>query len=198
MILMIMKECLMSNRSNIQKYTVYGSIGCILLYTWFHTGAVLQSFSNVYPVGYIAAAGIELAIVAMSFEIGQRKRDGNGYGLQVFVLVAVLAVSALANIYEGYSVTNGSKLSFTIFNIDVVFPLVLVVSTGLLSIIVFALSEIVSSNVKIENSSKENKPQLLELVKAKLTASQIAEQLDVSRATVYNRLKKLGLKLETQ
>jgi len=180
---------------------------CILLYTWFHTGAVLQSYIDVWPVGYIAAIGIELSIVGMSLEIGWLRHQKKNASTQIAILVAVLAVSALANIYEGYKVSTDNQLEVVLMDYNLVLPIVLIVSTGLLSIIAFALSEMVSSTVEdtvklfgTKHQTKEDKPtkedrhKLIPELKG-ASAEQLADRFRVSQATIYNDLKELGISL---
>lgn len=115
---------------------------CLLLYTWWHTGALLARYSPWF-IGYPAAFGIELAVVSLSFRIGQARHAKFFY----FVLVAAVIVSALANVAEGFYTVKGVALTTaTIDRLDALQWIIAIAATGLISLIVLALAEIVGSD----------------------------------------------------
>jgi len=126
------------------------SLVALLLYTWTHTGALLARYIEPDKVGYICAFGVELAVVSLSLRIGDLRRSGQTSGLFVGVLVAVLVVSALANIAEGYAAMyDGQLLTLDrIHTLDRLQALFGLSATGLISVIVFALSDIIGSDVR--------------------------------------------------
>ncbi len=120
----------------------------LLAYTFVHTGATLAQYINPAWVGYMAAFGIELSIVSLSLRIGDLHKQGQKAGFFYSVLVTTLLVSAIANISEGFNVNQGVSLSLdTVSRVDIIQAIVGLVSTGLIPLIVFALSEIVGSDV---------------------------------------------------
>lgn len=131
---------------------VFGAVSLValLLYTWTHTGALLARYVEPDKVGYICAFGVELAVVSLSLRIGDLRRSGQTAGLFVGVLVAVLVVSALANIAEGYAAMyDGQLLTLDrIHTLDRLQALFGLSATGLISVIVFALSDIIGSDVR--------------------------------------------------
>ena len=126
----------------------------LLSYTFVHTGNLLASYVSPQFVGFMAAFGIELSIVGLSMRIGELKRLGLSYRFFVFTLVAVVAVSALANIAEGFHVKFGEALTVINWNkLDVVQIVVSIAATGLISLVTLALSEIVGQDVATAQKS---------------------------------------------
>ncbi|MBK9496834.1 MAG: hypothetical protein IPO08_20475 [Xanthomonadales bacterium] len=120
----------------------------VLLYNWTHTGGLLASYVKPEFVGYIAAAGIELAVVGLSLRIDEMRRAQADATFHVGTLAAVVIVSALANIAQGYLVKFGTELtSANIGRLDAVQVVVSLAATGLLSLVVFALSEVVGHDI---------------------------------------------------
>lgn len=132
----------------------------LLTYTFVHTGGLLSEYVEPYQVGYIAAFGIEAAIITMSIRLGKllRQLAHDGYQgretwlsfiWQGLTLLFVLAVSAIANIVEGHKVKHGVELTLTtIQNLDGLQILIGLVATGVIPVVVLAMTEIVSGEVK--------------------------------------------------
>ncbi len=125
------------------------SLVALLLYTWKHTGSLLAHYVHPAGIGYVCAFGIELAIVSLSLRIGQERRNGaTGAGFLV-VLVAVLVVSAFANVAEGYATAYGTTLTLrSMAGIDPLQAVIGIAATGLISVIVFALADIIGMDVR--------------------------------------------------
>lgn len=120
----------------------------VLLYNWTHTGGLLAGYVRPDFIGYIAAAGIELAIVGLSLRIADLRKQNVNARFFVFTLAAVVIVSALANIAEGYAVKFGEPLTLAnVGRLDIVQAVVSLAATGLLSLVTFALAEIVGGDV---------------------------------------------------
>jgi hypothetical protein len=126
----------------------------LLTYTFFHTGALLGEYVRPREVGYIAAFGIEASIIGMAVRIGKLLRSEQrrqwlpvlGQGL---TLIFVLAVSAVANIAEGFNVKYAMDLTLaSIRTLDPVQSLIGLLATGLIPVVVLSMSEIVSGEVK--------------------------------------------------
>lgn len=120
----------------------------ILAYTFVHTSNVLAGYVRPWWVGWIAGAGIELIIFSMSWKLATIKgRESNG--LLKFTLIISLVVSTIANVAEGYFVSHQTQLTWAnILEIDPIQALVGVSSNLLLPILVFAVSELVGSDVE--------------------------------------------------
>lgn len=134
-----------------QAQAVFGAVSLVALlaYTWTHTGALMARYVHPAWVGYICALGVELAVVSLSLRIGDLRRSGQSARLFVAVLVAVLVVSALANVAEGYATLYGGLLTLdAIGRLDVLQALIGVSATGLISVVVFALADIIGSDVR--------------------------------------------------
>lgn len=115
----------------------------MLAYNFVHTGGLLARYVDPAPVGYVAAFGIELAVVALSVAIGTKKYHGlNSRGL-VGVLIAVLIVSFLANVEQGHLTRYRRDITWITFGtIDWIQGMIGLAATGLVSLIVMAMSEI--------------------------------------------------------
>lgn len=125
------------------------SLALLLAYTFRHTATLLARYVDPDWYGYAAAAGVELAIVSLSLRIGELRRSGRTALGFYAVLVAVLAVSAFANVAEGYATLYGDLLTLTnIARVDALQAIIGVAATGLLSVIVLALSEIIGTDVR--------------------------------------------------
>ena len=124
------------------------SLVFVLLYNWTHTGGLLASYVRPEFVGYIAAAGIELSVVGLSLRIYELRTEQSDAKFHIVTLAAVVIVSALANIAEGYAVKFGESLtSANIGRLDAVQAIVSLSATGLLSLVVFALAEVVGHDI---------------------------------------------------
>lgn len=127
----------------------------LLVYNFVHTGSLLAA--HVSPslawVGYLAAAGIELSIVALARQIGLRRNNAQDTTFFYFVLGMVVLVSALANASEGFLAKYGQVPTVeAIKSIDVFQFIVWMSATALISLIVLSLSEIFGQDV--ENAEK--------------------------------------------
>lgn len=132
----------------------------VLLYNWTHTGGLLAGYVRPDFIGYIAAGGIELAIVGLSLRIADLRKQNVNARFFVFTLAAVVIVSALANVAEGYAVKFGESLTLAnAGRLDIVQGVVSLAATGLLSLVTFALAEIVGGDVNqaAKASSKAGK-----------------------------------------
>ena len=126
------------------------ALTALLTYTLVHTGGLLAAYVEPSFVGYIAAFGIESAIVSLSLRIGDVKRSGQKPGFFYFALVSAVVVSAIANISEGFAVSQGVKLTVASVNqLDIVQAIIGISATGLISLLVLVLSEIVGTDVNV-------------------------------------------------
>ena len=136
------------------------SLFALLTYTLVHTGGLLARYINPPAVGYVAALGIELSIVSLSLRIGDMRRARQSDRFFIAVLVAVVTVSAVANIAEGFHTLHGQPLTAaTIRQLDPLQAGIGLLATGLISLIVLALSEIAGTDVStaIRKAEREAK-----------------------------------------
>lgn len=120
----------------------------LLTYTLVHTGGLLARYAP-WGAGYLAALGIEIAIVSLSLRIGELRKRQQGTRFFWFVLVAVVVVSALANVSEGFHTSQGVPLTVSnAAQLDPVQALIGLAATGLISLIVLALSEIIGTDAE--------------------------------------------------
>lgn len=136
------------------------SLTGLLAYTWTHTGGLLAGYVRLEFVGYLSAGGIELSIVGLSLRIGELRKSNVNPKFLVSTLIAVVVVSALANISEGFAVKFGEPLTLAnLGQLDIVQAIVSVAATGLISLVTLALSEIVGSDVSaaVKIASKQSK-----------------------------------------
>lgn len=125
------------------------SLIALLTYTLVHTGGLLARYVHPPAIGYVAAFGIEAAVVSLSLRIGELRRSKQSTGFFLFVLIAVVVVSAVANIAEGFTAVQGEQLtSVTIQQLDPVQAFIGLAATGLVSLIVLALAEILGTDVE--------------------------------------------------
>lgn len=116
----------------------------MLTYNFVHTGGLLASYVDPRGVGYAAAFGIELAVVALSVAIGTRRWHGMKTRWFEAVLIAVLLVSFMANVSQGHLQRYGGDILTTTFgSIDLVQGIIGLAATGLISLIAMAMSEII-------------------------------------------------------
>ena len=87
------------------------SLLALLTYTLVHTGGLLARYVHPPMIGYVAAFGIEAAVVSLSLRIGDLRRSQQSPGFFLFVLIAVVVVSAVANIAEGFTAVQGETLT---------------------------------------------------------------------------------------
>ena len=120
----------------------------MLIYNLVHTGGLLASYVEPAWVGYIAAFGIELAVVGLSITIGTRKWHSVNTGFFYWVLGAVVVVSFLANVAEGHLQRYSMAITWeTITEIDWLQGIIGLAATGLISIITMAMSEIIGQYI---------------------------------------------------
>lgn len=123
----------------------------LLAYNFVHTGSLLASHlpADLAWIGYMAAAGIELSVVALARQIGLRKNNAQDTGFFYFVLGMVVLVSALANASEGFLARYGNEPTIdAIKSIDPFQFIVWVTATALISLIVVSLSEILGQDLE--------------------------------------------------
>ena len=124
------------------------SVVCLLAYTFVHTGAVLARYIHPWIFGYVCAFGIEFVVAMVSFKLSTlRKRQTRTSYMLMFILIAALCASAVANVYEGYYIKYGVELSWeNIGQIDKIQAFVGLTATALISLLVFAVSEIIGTD----------------------------------------------------
>ena len=134
--------------TNIILYAAIIAVVCLLSYTFVHTGAVLARYIRPWQFGYACAFGIELIVALISYKLSILRKLGTGRTVMlVFILVAALSVSAVANVYEGYYIKYGEELSReNIGQIDKIQAFVGLTATALISLLVFAVSEIIGND----------------------------------------------------
>lgn len=144
------------------------SLTALLVYTLVHTGGLLATYVNPWWVGYIAAFGIELAVVSLSLRIGDLKRTGQDSRFFMFVLVSVVIVSALANISQGFAVAHKTEMTLqNIRQLDAIQAIIGLTATGLISLIVLALSEIIGVDVNAVVRQMEREQRIVERIERK-------------------------------
>ncbi len=144
----------------IQIFSASISLLALLSYTFVHTGGLLARYIKPEVVGYIAAIGIELSIVSLSLRISDMRKLKQPNGFFLFVLIAVVAVSAVANVAEGFYVSMGTQLTSETFGqLDTIQATIGLMATAIISLIVFALSEIAGNDVSaiIKKAEREQK-----------------------------------------
>lgn len=144
------------------------SLTALLVYTLVHTGGLLATYVAPWQVGYIAAFGIELAVVSLSLRIGDLKRTGQDFRFFMFVLVSVVIVSALANISQGFTVAHKAEMTLQhIRQLDAIQAIIGLTATGLISLIVLALSEIIGVDVNAVVRQMEREQRIVERIERK-------------------------------
>lgn len=132
---------------------VAGSIALllILLYNFKHTGSLLARHVTPAWYGYSAALGIEFSVVFLSAKLNKIKRQGAKMWRTLFPwsLILVVLLSATANLNEGFLTRYNTELSLQyIAQVDLIQLIVSVIGTLMVSLIVFALSEVISGDSK--------------------------------------------------
>ena len=156
------------NKQNIQLGAGGLALVALLAYTLVHTGGLLARYIEPAFVGYVAAFGIELSVVGLSLRIGDLKRNKQKASFFVFVLVAVVFVSALANIAEGFAHQQGYMVTVaTISQLDPIQAVIGLAATGLISLIVLALSEIIGTDISTIAKQAEQERRKIEREQAK-------------------------------
>lgn len=124
------------------------ALATLLAYTFWHTGGLLSHYITPGWIGYVAAFGIELSVVSLSLRIGELRRSGLSVKWFTSVLVAVVAVSTIANVSEGHLTLTGEPLTWQAVKLlDLLQSIIGVTATALISLIVFSLSEIIGDDV---------------------------------------------------
>lgn len=134
--------------TNVMLYGAIIAVVCLLSYTFVHTGAVLARYIHPWGFGYICAFGIEMIVALISYKLSILRKWQTWRTLTLlFILIAALCVSAVANVYEGYYIKYGVELSReNIGEIDKIQAFVGLTATGLISLLVFAVSEIIGND----------------------------------------------------
>jgi hypothetical protein len=136
-----------------RKRTVMIIIGILSIiglfsYTWVHSGNLLARYITPGFIGFLCAAGIELSIIGLSMRIGELKKSGLNAKFFTATLIAVVAVSAAANIAEGFYVRYNESLTIGNFTkLDIIEACILLAATGLISVVTLALSELIGQDV---------------------------------------------------
>ncbi len=134
------------------------SIAGLFAYTWVHSGNLLARYINPSFIGFLCAAGIELSIIGLSMRIGELKKSGLDYRFFAFTLIAVVVVSAAANIAEGFYVRYNEPLTINNFSkLDLVEAIILIGATGLISVVTLALSELIGQDVIAVQKAQQKK-----------------------------------------
>lgn len=182
----------------------------LLVYTFVHTGGLLSEYVDPFQVGYVAALGIEAAIITMSIRLGKLLRQlaqdayrGRETWLsflwQGLTLLFVLAVSAIANIVEGYKVKHGAELTLTtIQELDALQIVIGLVATGVIPVVVLAMTEIVSGEVKAIMGIGEATLQAIETEPATVEAPVPHVQIEPANAQPLLPSLTAGLQVDLQ
>jgi hypothetical protein len=137
-----------TTRRAIEFFSSVLALFCLLAYTFVHTGGLLGTYIRPVFVGYIAAAGIEIAVVSLSLRIGDLRQSKLNTAFFLGVLVAVVSVSALANMAMGHQTLYGTPFTSNTFSqIDIVQGIIWWTASAMISLIVMSLSEIIGSDV---------------------------------------------------
>jgi hypothetical protein len=132
----------------------------LLAYTFVHTGGLMSRYIHPAFVGYMAAFGVELAVAGISFRLASLKRKQMTSRSLLFILISALFVSALANISEGYTIRYGKPLTWVnLGDIDYIQAVIGIAATGLISLMVFAISELIGVDVEtvVKQTEREQK-----------------------------------------
>jgi hypothetical protein len=134
----------------IQLTIVVIALVTMLAYTFVHTGGLLARYVRPGLVGYVAAFGIELLVAGISLRLATLKQAQTSSRSLLFILAFALTVSALANIAEGYHTMYLKPLTWSnIGDIDLIQALIGIAATGLISVMVFAASEVIGSDIDV-------------------------------------------------
>ena len=124
------------------------SLLSLLTYTLVHTGSTLSRYVHPSIVGYVAAFGMEVAVICLSLRISQLRRSKDSSDFFLFVLFGVVFVSAIANVIEDFSAIQSESLTLeSLRQLDPIQAFIGVSATGLVSLMVLALAEIVGTDV---------------------------------------------------
>lgn len=140
---------------NLKLLVAIVSLFGLLTYTWVHTSALLARYVHPWYVAYIAAFSIEIAIAGMTWRLA-RKQGRSTFLL--FALIAALTISAGANVYEGYVTRYGEQLTIDkLGQIDPIQAIIGLSATALISLMVFAISDIIGDDVVRVTRQTESK-----------------------------------------
>lgn len=162
-------------------FAVLALIG-LLAYTFVHTGGLMSRYIQPAFVGYMAAFGVELAVAGISFRLASLKRKQLTSRSLLFILTSALFVSALANISEGYSVRYGEPLTWAnLGDIDYIQAVIGIAATGLISLMVFAISETIGVDVETVVKQTEREQRQSEQASPTVIAKgeQVGEQASI-------------------
>lgn len=177
-------------KANVQIGVTVLSLLALLTYTLVHTGGLLARYVHPPFVGYIAAFGIEAAVVSLSLRIGELRRSRQSTLFFLFVMVSVVVVSAVANIAEGFMAVQGEQLtSQSVRQLDAIQAFIGLAATGLISLIVLALAEILGTDVEtaVKQAERERKRQPIHLKTA--VQPDAADHADADTAVSIERAR---------
>ena len=172
----------------------------LLTYTAWHTGGLFARYVQPPWIGYAAAIGVESSVVTLSAWIGLNRKSSRSVRKPMVVLGLVVLVSMLANTAEGFVSRYSNQLTVTtVGHIDPVQAGIGLVATGMISVIVFALSDILGSNVKTVSDTVRQENQTVEATKqdrmawihqmeGQVTPEAIVGQFGVTERTAYRDL----------
>ena len=155
----------------------------LLVYNFFHTGSLLASYMppEYSWVGYLAAGGIELSVVALARQIGLRKNNAQDTTFFYIVLGMVVVVSALANAAMGFLAKYSEVPTIaTILKLDWLEIIVWLAATALISFIVLSLAEILGQD--LEASSNPTPGGIVKCSKCEFEAPWPTEKYKTERA----------------
>lgn len=142
------------NRRDLQAWTHWGITAltatlllAVLSYTFTHTGKLLSRNVEPYWVGYVTALGIEGVVALMAYRLATSKTKS---GVLKASLIAALVMSTVANLAEGHYARTGAELTWsTIPQLDLVVAFVWISANALVSFLVFAMSELIGTDIEV-------------------------------------------------
>jgi hypothetical protein len=174
-------------------------LGPLLVYTWYHTSQLLASYIDLPVLGYVAALGIEAAVVFLAIAIGWGRVQQRNVALFYATLIGVVLVSFLANSAMGYRTKYGSDISTaSAQGLDLVQGLIGLAATGLISLIVFSAAEVIGGYMQTPQETRKKpatkrskKEQVLEVSAGNpdWSATRIAREVGCSVSTATRALK---------
>ena len=144
--------------------TAVGLFG-LLSYTFWHTSHWFGRYISPPDFGYGAAIGAELIIVMMSYKLAKSRSGGFLY----FALIGALFISAWANYYEGFATYHRTEPNTITWwaNFDIILFVSSLLATGLISLLVFAVTDILSGDVTTVSNKVEKVLQSFEQAEQK-------------------------------
>lgn len=158
----------------------------LLAYTGVHTANVLARYVQPPFIGWLAAFGIELTIALMAWRLARGKSEGKANIFIVGALLFALFVSMLANVDEGYRINYQDSLVIAnLGKLDVFQGIVGLAVTGLIPVLVFAISEIVGSELftEVEHPAKSVQVERTQVEQKKWGARELAKAAGIAPAT---------------